>query len=73
MVTYTVGDSNPTDLMPVYDMLDPEDVQTLSGGHQATVRDVHWHPYMPQMISSGFDGLLTLWDDCVSLPRKRKL
>jgi len=33
----------------------------LSGGHSATVRDVHWLPDNNGIISGGEDGMLTLW------------
>jgi WD repeat-containing protein 23 len=30
-------------------------------GHKAVVRDVDWHPYLPAIVSSSWDGTTALW------------
>ncbi len=47
--------------MYVYDVITGDIVSKLSGGHSATIRDVSWHPYLPQMCSSSWDGSHVLW------------
>ncbi|XP_023342562.1 DDB1- and CUL4-associated factor 11 isoform X2 [Eurytemora carolleeae] len=45
----------------IYDVLTGEIVQTLSG-HRACVRDVSWHPYYPEILSSSWDFSINKWE-----------
>lgn len=45
----------------IYDVISGDLVSVLSG-HKRTVRDMHWHPYMPVMASSSWDGQVKLWN-----------
>jgi DDB1- and CUL4-associated factor 11 len=44
----------------VYDVLTGVIVNKLTG-HEATVRDVSWHPSIPVVASSSWDGSIMLW------------
>nr|CAD7204675.1 unnamed protein product [Timema douglasi] len=44
----------------IYDMLTGK-VKAALPGHSACVRDVSWHPYRTEIISSGWDGMLGRW------------
>uniref|UniRef100_A0A6M2DRD1 Putative wd40 domain protein n=1 Tax=Xenopsylla cheopis TaxID=163159 RepID=A0A6M2DRD1_XENCH len=45
----------------IYDMLSGQIVQELKNGHTGCVRDVHWHPYRSEIISSSWDTTLGKW------------
>jgi len=45
----------------VYDLLSGSLLKKLSG-HSSTVRDVHWHPVKPQIVSTSWDGRVLTWD-----------
>ncbi|CAH1269756.1 DCAF11 [Branchiostoma lanceolatum] len=45
----------------VYDVLTGKIVEKLRG-HKACVRDVSWHPYEPKIMSTGWDGIVGLWE-----------
>ncbi len=30
--------------------------------HKEIVRDLSWHPYLPMMVTSAFDGSVVQWD-----------
>jgi len=45
----------------IYDMLTGEVVKVLSG-HRGCVRDVSWHPYNPEIISSSWDTSIMKWE-----------
>jgi len=45
----------------IYDLLTGNIAQRLSG-HKACVRDVAWHPYFPEIISSSWDFTVTKWE-----------
>jgi len=44
----------------IYDLLSGEIVQSLHG-HRGCVRDVSWHPYLPELISSSWDFTINKW------------
>lgn len=44
----------------VYDVLSGEPVYQYLA-HSAPTRDVHWHPYRQEIITSGWDGIHNLW------------
>lgn len=44
----------------IYDALTGKVVSRLAG-HGSTVRDVSWHPYQPEIVSTSWDGVLGLW------------
>jgi WD repeat-containing protein 23 len=44
----------------VYDVLTGEVVKQLAG-HRALVRDVHWHPHQPMLLSASWDGTVKIW------------
>ncbi|GJD11009.1 LEC14B protein [Galdieria sulphuraria] len=44
----------------IYDIVQGE-LMTQLKGHKAVVRDVDWHPYLPVMASSSWDGTIALW------------
>ncbi|CAH0547742.1 unnamed protein product [Brassicogethes aeneus] len=44
----------------VYDSLTGK-VQQNINGHTACVRDVYWHPYRNEIVSSGWDGVVGKW------------
>uniref|UniRef100_A0A3Q1FBL7 Ddb1 and cul4 associated factor 11 n=1 Tax=Acanthochromis polyacanthus TaxID=80966 RepID=A0A3Q1FBL7_9TELE len=46
----------------IYDVLTGTVVSRLSG-HDACVRDVSWHPYEDNIISSSWDGAVRMWED----------
>lgn len=46
----------------IYDVLTGRLVQKLCDGHRGQIRDVYWHPYLPQIMSSGWDGLVCKWN-----------
>ncbi|XP_015789534.1 DDB1- and CUL4-associated factor 11 isoform X2 [Tetranychus urticae] len=46
--------------MIIYDVLTGEIVRSFNG-HQGCVRDVSWHPYLPEIISSSWDGSVIKW------------
>lgn len=50
----------------VYDALTGEIVRELSG-HRSCVRDVSWHPFQPEIISSSWDFTLARWTYCEDL------
>lgn len=43
--------------LQVYDVLTGEVVKQLSG-HRSLVRDVHWHPHQPMLLSASVSNLL---------------
>lgn len=45
----------------VYDLLTGK-VATVLSGHRSCVRDVSWHPYLPVLVSSSWDGSVCKWD-----------
>uniref|UniRef100_A0A3B5B535 DDB1- and CUL4-associated factor 11 n=1 Tax=Stegastes partitus TaxID=144197 RepID=A0A3B5B535_9TELE len=45
----------------IYDVLTGTVVSRLSG-HDACVRDVSWHPYEDNIISSSWDGAVRMWE-----------
>ncbi|KAF3703335.1 DDB1- and CUL4-associated factor 11 WD repeat-containing protein 23 [Channa argus] len=45
----------------IYDILTGSVVSRLSG-HDACVRDVSWHPYEDNIVSSSWDGAVQLWE-----------
>ncbi|MCJ8745750.1 hypothetical protein PDJAM_G00133900 [Pangasius djambal] len=45
----------------IYDVLTGRVVSRLTG-HEACVRDVSWHPYQDNIISSSWDGAIRLWE-----------
>ncbi|KAF3836079.1 hypothetical protein F7725_028637 [Dissostichus mawsoni] len=45
----------------LYDVLTGSVVSRLSG-HEACVRDVSWHPYEDNIISSSWDGAVRMWE-----------
>ncbi|KAG9283226.1 DDB1- and CUL4-associated factor 11 [Astyanax mexicanus] len=45
----------------IYDVLTGRVVSKLSG-HDACVRDVSWHPFQDNIISSSWDGAVRLWE-----------
>jgi len=45
----------------IYDLLSGELVHTLKG-HRTTIRDVHWHPNKPLIVSTSWDGKVLKWD-----------
>jgi len=45
----------------IYDLLTGQIVKELAG-HQGVVRDVSWHPYRPEIISSSWDFSVLRWD-----------
>jgi len=47
----------------VYDSLTGEMVQE-NRGHCACVRDVSWHPFEPEMVSSSWDSGVVRWSPC---------
>ncbi|ODN00691.1 DDB1- and CUL4-associated factor 11 [Orchesella cincta] len=44
----------------IYDVLTGKIVKTLKG-HRECVRDVSWHPYRPEIVSSSWDNSIGLW------------
>ncbi|XP_063986297.1 DDB1- and CUL4-associated factor 11 isoform X2 [Diachasmimorpha longicaudata] len=44
----------------IYDLLTGSIVRTLEG-HKGCVRDVSWHPYRHEIISSSWDGVIGAW------------
>jgi WD40 repeat protein len=44
----------------IYDVLTGE-LKLRLRGHHATVRDVHWHPYEPLLLSTSWDGSVKIW------------
>ncbi|XP_034942888.1 DDB1- and CUL4-associated factor 11 isoform X2 [Chelonus insularis] len=44
----------------IYDLLTGKIVKTLEG-HDGCVRDVHWHPYDQEIISTSWDGIVGCW------------
>ncbi|XP_026056864.1 DDB1- and CUL4-associated factor 11-like [Carassius auratus] len=51
----------------IYDVLTGSIVSKLSN-HDACVRDVSWHPYHNNMVSSSWDGAIRLWEHTQNLP-----
>ncbi|XP_025835140.1 DDB1- and CUL4-associated factor 11 isoform X2 [Agrilus planipennis] len=51
----------------VYDALTGKIKRDLSG-HNACVRDVSWHPYRNEILSSSWDGMVGLWTYKGSVP-----
>ncbi|KAK2858600.1 hypothetical protein Q5P01_003220 [Channa striata] len=45
----------------IYDILTGSVVSRLSG-HDACVRDVSWHPYEDNIVSSSWDGAVRMWE-----------
>jgi WD40 repeat protein len=45
----------------IYDVLTGQLQSKLSSAHESTVRDVSWHPYLPQIITSSWDYTSMLW------------
>ncbi|XP_034027143.1 DDB1- and CUL4-associated factor 11 [Thalassophryne amazonica] len=45
----------------IYDVLTGSVISKLSG-HDACVRDVSWHPYEDNIISSSWDGAIRMWE-----------
>jgi len=45
----------------IYDVLTGELVETLEG-HASVVRDVSWHPHLPYIVSTSWDGCVNRWD-----------
>mmetsp|Transcript_33530 Transcript_33530/g.132232 ORF Transcript_33530/g.132232 Transcript_33530/m.132232 type:complete len:101 (-) Transcript_33530:1674-1976(-) len=44
----------------IYDVLTGKTVAEMAG-HFQPVRDVSWHPNLPLLCSSGWDGMILLW------------
>uniref|UniRef100_A0A672T4F0 DDB1- and CUL4-associated factor 11 n=1 Tax=Sinocyclocheilus grahami TaxID=75366 RepID=A0A672T4F0_SINGR len=51
----------------IYDVLTGSIVSKLSN-HDACVRDVSWHPYHNNMVSSSWDGAIRLWEHTQNHP-----
>ncbi|KAF4095962.1 hypothetical protein G5714_023565 [Onychostoma macrolepis] len=51
----------------IYDVLTGAIVSKLSN-HDACVRDVSWHPYHNNMVSSSWDGAIRLWEHTQNHP-----
>eukprot|EP01124_Arcella_intermedia_P015185 TRINITY_DN216_c1_g3_i1.p1 TRINITY_DN216_c1_g3~~TRINITY_DN216_c1_g3_i1.p1 ORF type:complete len:474 (+),score=62.65 TRINITY_DN216_c1_g3_i1:177-1424(+) len=54
----------------VYDLITGEIVHTLRGNRNV-IRDVHWHPTQPIIVSAGWNGTLCRWehtDEAVPVP-----
>lgn len=47
----------------VYDLLTGK-IKTILSGHKGCVRDVSWHPYRNEIISSSWDGAVGRWSYC---------
>ena len=47
--------------MVIYDLLTDQIVKELAG-HQGVVRDVSWHPFRQEIISSSWDFSVLRWD-----------
>ena len=47
--------------MVIYDLLTGQIVKELAG-HQGVVRDVSWHPFRQEIISSSWDFSVLRWD-----------
>lgn len=45
----------------IYDVLTAELVTKLEGGHMAIIRDLSWHPYDTQLVSTSWDGTMLNW------------
>jgi len=45
----------------VFDILTGKVAKKLDG-HHATIRDVSWHPFLPILISTSWDGTVKKWD-----------
>lgn len=45
----------------IYDAISGEPCAVLSGAHDTCVRDVSWHPQLPVIASSSWDGSISLW------------
>ena len=45
----------------IYDVLTGDRVALLSKGHLQNCRDVSWHPFYPEIISSSWDGSIVKW------------
>ncbi|KAL3626166.1 L14B [Castilleja foliolosa] len=58
----------------VYDVVTGDQVAKLAY-HEDSVRDCNWHPFLPMMVSSSWDGLIARWEfpgnDDNTLPVKR--
>eukprot|EP00871_Galdieria_phlegrea_P002828 jgi/Galph1/3546/GphlegSOOS_G2201.1 len=44
----------------IYDIVSGDTVSELEG-HKSIVRDVDWHPYLPVLVSSSWDGTSAMW------------
>ena len=64
---------------PVYDVLTGEIVKTLNN-QNACVRDISWHPFLSEIVSSSWDCTVMRWKyedlpgegDCVELEKNSK-
>ena|SRR3990167_11108220 len=54
------GSSSPTYSVYIFDVLTGKIVKKLDG-HKDTVRDVSWHPHLPEIVSSAWDGKFIKW------------
>lgn len=54
----------------IYDILTGRVITRLRG-HTQVCRDVSWHPYFPEMISSSWDGSICRWNYCDRMGEKR--
>jgi len=52
------GDGN----VYIYDSLTGELVGSPLHGHRAVVRQAAWHPYLPTIVSSSWDGKCVKWE-----------
>ncbi|GJQ08255.1 hypothetical protein GpartN1_g46.t1 [Galdieria partita] len=45
----------------IFDIVENELMTTLTDVHKAVVRDVDWHPCLPVIVSSSWDGTIAMW------------
>ena len=56
-----VGSGELILLPPAADIVTGKPAQELRY-HKEIVRDLSWHPYLPMMVTSAFDGSVVQWD-----------
>jgi len=55
----------------IYDVITGGVVSELSG-HRGTVRDLHWHPNLPVIMTSSWDNTVLKWECGNGLIKKKK-